>query len=128
MWVEIGLRAKSDVRMRCIFQYRREDDEGASSVQRVFLVREGLERLPPKDKMTEVNREDVVWVGKGGGWGGVGRCSLVWCRVVSCGVVWCDEVWGGVELCVVWDRVGWNCVCVEWSMVIVWLENRNRLA
>lgn len=51
VWVEVGLRAR-DVRMRCMFQYGR-GVEGAS-VRRVYLAREGLERLPSEDETIEV--------------------------------------------------------------------------
>ena len=51
VWVEIGLRVK-DIRARCVFQYDR--DESGAAFKRVFLVREGLERLPLDDGETEV--------------------------------------------------------------------------
>ena len=51
MWVELGLRAK-DIRVRCVFQYDR--DRSGASFKRVFLVREGLERLPLDDGEIEV--------------------------------------------------------------------------
>lgn len=41
-----------DIRVRCVFQYER--DESGAAFQRVFLVREGLERLPLDDLQTEV--------------------------------------------------------------------------
>lgn len=50
VWVEMGLRVK-DIRVRCVFQYER--DESGAAFQRVFLVREGLERLPLDDLQTE---------------------------------------------------------------------------
>lgn len=53
VWVELGLRAR-DVRVRCIFQYGRDAKDGAADVQRVYLVREGLGRLPPEDVVAEV--------------------------------------------------------------------------
>ena len=51
VWVELGLR-EGDVRMRTVFQYSRAA-EGAN-LRRVFLVREGLERLPAGDGAIEV--------------------------------------------------------------------------
>lgn len=77
VWIEIGLRAREkDVRMRCVFQYGPEGggfvekgDEGAGApsgsappsssprsmvIRRVFLVREGLDRLPLQDAKMEV--------------------------------------------------------------------------
>lgn len=68
LWLEMGLRARDkDVRIRCVFQYGLEArggtaPEGESSapagsmvLRRVFLVREGLDRLPPQDAAAEVN-------------------------------------------------------------------------
>lgn len=52
VWVEVGLRAR-DVRVRCIFQYGR-GGKGAR-LERVFLAREGLERLPVEDSSAEVH-------------------------------------------------------------------------
>lgn len=53
IWVEMGLRARrKDVRMRCAFQYSRGMEEAC--VKRVFLVREGLNRLPVEDGTIEV--------------------------------------------------------------------------
>lgn len=40
--------------MRCMFQYRRDAKDGAANVHRVYLVREGLGRLPPEDVVAEV--------------------------------------------------------------------------
>lgn len=51
VWVEVGLR-EGDVRVRSVFQYGRAA-EGAS-LRRVFLVREGLNRLPTGDGTKEV--------------------------------------------------------------------------
>ena len=51
VWVEMGLRVK-DIRVRCVFQYDR--DESGTSFKRMFLVREGLERLPLDNAETEV--------------------------------------------------------------------------
>ncbi|CAM9300575.1 unnamed protein product [Laminaria digitata] len=51
VWVEVGLRVK-DIRVRCIFQYDR-DESGAAAFKRMFLVREGLDRLPLDDGETE---------------------------------------------------------------------------
>ncbi|CAM9140781.1 unnamed protein product [Pylaiella littoralis] len=75
VWVEVGLRARNKhVRMRCVFQYgprKRGGGRGGSeeeagsggsslpsppssmSIRRVFLVREGLDRLPPPDAKSE---------------------------------------------------------------------------
>eukprot|EP00903_Cladosiphon_okamuranus_P022143 g20364.t1 len=79
VWIEVGLRAREkDVRMRCVFQYGPkvgEGDEGDSvakgnegvrapsasasgspgwmAIRRVFLVREGLDRLPLQDAAME---------------------------------------------------------------------------
>ncbi|CAM9432049.1 unnamed protein product [Ectocarpus sp. 12 AP-2014] len=67
-WIEVGLRVQ-DVRMRCVFEYGpgaggsvdAEGGEGvpapeaaaaatrSTSIRRVFVVREGLDRLPPED-------------------------------------------------------------------------------
>lgn len=83
VWIEVGLRARAkDVRMRCVFQYEPkggESEEGGSgeeggkgveapsasasgspgsmAIRRVFLVREGLDRLPLQDAAMEVMRE-----------------------------------------------------------------------
>lgn len=51
VWVEMGMRVK-DIRARCVFQYDR--DESGAAFKRIFLVREGLERLPLDDGETEV--------------------------------------------------------------------------
>lgn len=51
VWVEMGLRVE-DIRVRCVFQYDR--DRSGASFKRVFLVREGLERLPLDDGEIEV--------------------------------------------------------------------------
>eukprot|EP00752_Nemacystus_decipiens_P007403 g6621.t1 len=82
VWIEIGLRAREKgVRMRCVFQYGPkggEGEEGGGSrekgdgkerapspsatasgsawsmvIRRLFLVREGLDRLPPEDAAME---------------------------------------------------------------------------
>lgn len=80
VWIEMGLRAREkDVRMRCVFQYGAEGgggsgktgDGGAEArsasapasgspgsmvIRRVFLVREGLDRLPLQDAAMEVKQ------------------------------------------------------------------------
>lgn len=57
VWVELGLRAR-DVRVRCLFQYGRDGEGGSATVQRVFLAREGLGRLPLADGKIEVGRSE----------------------------------------------------------------------
>lgn len=52
VWVELGLRVK-DVRVRCLFQYGQEQQ--ASRIQRMYLVREGLGRWPAEDAGLEVS-------------------------------------------------------------------------
>lgn len=57
VWIELGLRRR-DVRVRCIFEYC-QGGEGAQ-LERVFLAREGLERLPDKDPLAEVGDSRVL--------------------------------------------------------------------
>lgn len=85
VWIEIGLRARQkDVRMRCVFQYgpglggsgeKGVEGAGAASapapttpgsmvIRRVFLVREGLDRLPPQDAKIEVSNTHSTRGGK----------------------------------------------------------------
>lgn len=75
VWVEVGLR-EGDVRVRSVFQYGRAA-EGAS-LRRVFLVREGLDRLPTGDGTKEViERERRLNCRTSGG--GDGCNCLAWC-------------------------------------------------
>lgn len=57
IWVELGLRAR-DVRVRCLFQYGRDEEDGIANVQRVYLAREGLERLPLEDGVADVREHE----------------------------------------------------------------------